>query len=45
MQARPREDDCGVKADKQPDQLVFPGIHCVKALDWPKIKRRNAEHI
>ena len=43
MQAWPRKCNCGVETDKQPDQLVFPGIHCAKALDWPKIKRRNGE--
>ena len=45
MQAWPRKHHCGVKTDKQPDQLVFPGIHYAKALDWPKINRRNDERI
>lgn len=45
MQAWPRKYHCGVQTDKQPNQLVFPGIHYAKALEWPKINRGNDEHL
>jgi hypothetical protein len=43
MQAWPRKYNCGVETDKQPNQLVFPGIHYAKASGWPKINRKKRE--
>ena len=41
MQPRPRDNRCGVETDKQPDELVFPGIHYAKAFEWPKKNLAN----